>query len=145
MKKAIIFLILLFSGVAVNAQTDPIKQEFLQNLNSEKVKEGCKITVYILNAGANAACMIPEPTVSKVACAAAQIMNMGTVHGMDPNIPHPITDFGVEVCTLTYAYTNAGIQYTFEFAKNQTEEIEETWNWLNSLEGAMQFMEYMSH
>jgi hypothetical protein len=145
MKNLILFLTVLFSSTIMFSQNDPIKEEFIENLSSDKVKEGCKITVYIINAGANAACFIPEPTVSKVACAAAKILNLGTIQGMDPNIPHPITDFGVEICTLSYSYTDAGIKYTFEFAKNQVEEINETWGWLNSLEGALQFMEYISH
>jgi hypothetical protein len=145
MKKLLLLITILFYSTIVVSQNDPIKQEFIKNINSDKIKEGCKITVYIINAGANAACFVPEPTVSKVACAAAQIMNLGTTYGMDPNIPHPITDFGVEICTLSYSYTDAGIKYTFEFAKNQVEEINETWSWLNSLEGALQFMEYISH
>lgn len=145
MKKVILFLVLLLSSTISFCQSDPIKSELIKDLNSKKIKEGCKITVYVINAGANAACFIPEPTVSKVACVAAQIMNLGTTHSMDPNIPHPITDFGVQICTLTYSYSNAGIKYTFEFGKNQINEINETWNWLNSLEGALQFMEYISH
>lgn len=144
MKIVLSFLFVFVVGTGFSQETDPIKKEFLENLRSDNVKEGCKITIYVINAGANAACFVPEPTVSKVACVAAQIMNLGTVHGMDPNISHPIMDFGIEVCRLTYAYTDAGIKYTFQFAENQTKEIEETWNWLNSLEGAIQFIEYLS-
>lgn len=148
MKTKSVFLVLFLLGFISNSfsqNTQQIKAKFLSDLNSGKVEEGCKVVVYVVNATANAACYIPEPTVSKVACAAAQIMNIGVTSELDPNIPHPITDFGVEVCKLTYASTNAGITYTFEFAANKTTEIKKTWNWLNSLDGAVQFMYYLSN
>lgn len=147
MKKNVLLLLLLFGFISnsFSQNTQQIKARFLSDLQSGKVEDGCKVVVYVLNAAANAACYIPEPTVSKVACAAAQIMNVGVTSELDPNMPHPITDFGVEVCRLTYASTNAGITYTFEFAKNKTSEIKKTWDWLNTLNGAVQFMYYMSN
>lgn len=147
MKSTVLLVLLLFGFISnsFSQNTQQIKAKFLADLQSGKVEDGCKVVVYVLNASANAACYIPEPTVSKVACAAAQIMNIGVSTELDPNIPHPITDFGVEVCKLTYASTNAGITYTFEFAKNKTSEIKRTWDWLNTLNGAIQFMYYMSN
>lgn len=147
MKSTVLLVLLLFGFISnsFSQNTQQIKAKFLADLQSGKVEDGCKVVVYVLNASANAACYIPEPTVSKVACAAAQIMNIGVSAELDPNIPHPITDFGVEVCKLTYASTNAGITYTFEFAKNKTSEIKRTWDWLNTLNGAIQFMYYMSN
>jgi hypothetical protein len=147
MKKTVLLVLFLlgFISDSFSQNTQQIKAKFLSDLKSGKVEDGCKIVVYILNAAANAACYIPEPTVSKVACAAAQIMNVGVTSELDPNMPHPITDFGVEVCKLTYASTNAGITYTFEFAKNKSSEIKKTWDWLNTLNGAVQFMYYMSN
>ena len=147
MKKTVLLGLFLFGFISnsFSQNTEQIKAKFLSDLQSGKVEDGCKVVIYVLNAAANAACYIPEPTVSKVACAAAQIMNVGVTSELDPNIPHPITDLGVEVCKLTYASTNAGITYTFEFAKNKTSEIKKTWNWLNTLEGAVQFMYYMSN
>lgn len=144
--KLLLSLFFLFglSSTSFAQNSDEIKKRFLQELQSGDVEDGCKIVVYVVNATANAACFIPEPSVSKVACAAAQIMNVGVVSGLDPNIPHPVTELGVQVCKLTYASTNAGITYTFEFGKNQAKEIKETWNWLNSLEGAVQFIQYIS-
>lgn len=56
-----------------------------------------------------------------------------------------ILDAATRVCQLTYATSSAGIQYTFEFSKNQTNEIKKTWDWLNTLEGSVQFLEYMSN
>lgn len=147
MKKNVLLLLLLFGFISnsFSQNTQQIKARFLSDLQSGKVEDGCKVVVYVLNAAANAACYIPEPTVSKVACAAAQIMNVGVTSELDPNMPHPITDLGVEVCRLTYASTNAGITYTFEFAKNKTSEIKKTWDWLNTLNGAVQFMYYISN
>ena len=147
MKKNVLLVLLLFGFISnsFSQNTQQIKAKFLSDLQSGKVEDGCKVVVYVLNAAANAACYVPEPTVSKVACAAAQIMNVGVTSELDPNMPHPITDFGVEVCKLTYASTNAGITYTFEFAKNKTSEIKNTWHWLNTLNGAVQFMYYMSN
>lgn len=147
MKKNVLLLLLLFGFISnsFSQNTQQIKARFLSDLQSGKVEDGCKVVVYVLNAAANAACYVPEPTVSKVACAAAQIMNVGVTSELDPNMPHPITDLGVEVCRLTYASTNAGITYTFEFAKNKTSEIKKTWDWLNTLNGAVQFMYYMSN
>ena len=147
MKKNVLLLLLLFGFISnsFSQNTQQIKARFLSDLQSGKVEDGCKVVVYVLNAAANAACYVPEATVSKVACAAAQIMNVGVTSELDPNMPHPITDLGVEVCRLTYASTNAGITYTFEFAKNKTSEIKKTWDWLNTLNGAVQFMYYMSN
>jgi len=147
MKKTVLLGLFLFGFISnsFSQNTEQIKAKFLSDLQSGKVEDGCKVVIYVLNAAANAACYIPEPIVSKVACAAAQIMNVGVTSELDPNIPHPITDLGVEVCKLTYASTNAGITYTFEFAKNKTSEIKKTLNWLNTLEGAVQFMYYMSN
>ncbi len=148
MKTKTVFLMLFllsFSVTSFSQNSDQIKRKFLSDLQSGDVEDGCKIVVYVLNTAANAACYVPDPTVSKVACAAAQIMNIGVASELDPNIPHPITDFGVELCKLTYASTNAGITYTFEFAENKTTEIKKTWDWLNTLDGAVQFMYYMSN
>ena len=147
MKTTVLLALLLFGFIpnSFSQNTQQIKAKFLADLQSGKVEDGCKVVVYVLNAAANAACYIPEPSVSKVACAAAQIMNIGVSSDLDPNVPHPITDFGVEVCKLTYASTNAGITYTFEFAKNKTSEIKRTWDWLNTLNGAIQFMYYISN
>ena len=148
MKKTLLITLMIISGFMTNSyaqNSEEIKKRFLQELQSGDVEDGCKIVVYVVNATANAACYIPEPTVSKVACAAAQIMNVGVVSEIDPNIPHPVTDLGVQVCKLTYASANAGITYTFEFAEKQAEEIKETWDWLNSLDGAVQFMNYISN
>lgn len=148
MKTKSVLLVLFLFGCISNSfsqNTQQIKAKFLSDLNSGKVKDGCKVVVYVLNATANAACYISDPTVSKVACVAAKIMNIGVASELDPNIPHPVTDFGEYVCRLTYASTNAGITYTFEFAENKTTEIQKTWDWLNTLDGAVQFMYYMSN
>jgi hypothetical protein len=147
MKKTVLLVLFLFGFISnsFSQNTQQIKAKFLSDLQSGKVEDGCKVVIYVLNAAANAACYIPEPTVSKVACTAAQIMNVGVTSELDPNMPHPITDLGIEVCKLTYTSTNAGITYTFEFAKNKSSEIRKTWNWLNTLNGAIQFMYYMSN
>ncbi|WP_290801626.1 hypothetical protein [Flavobacterium sp.] len=148
MKTKSVFFILLFGIVSMTSfsqNSEQIKKKFLSDLQSGDVEDGCKIVVYVVNAAANAACYVPDPTISKVACLAAQVMNVGMVSELDPNIPHPVTSAGEVVCRLTYASTNAGITYTFEFAKNKADEIQKTWNWLNSLDGAIQFMYYMSN
>lgn len=132
-------------GAQALAQTsDTLKDRFLQELQSGDVKDGCEIIVTVVNASLNAACVIPDVTISKVACAAAQIMNATTPAGIDPNVKHPITEAEVIICQLTYAASAASVTYTFEFAKDQSEEIRQTWNWLNSLEGSIQFLHYMS-
>jgi hypothetical protein len=143
-------LILLFASIClvskVSAQdSDKLKQRFLQELQSGDVEEGCKLVIHVANAAANAACFVPEPTVSKVACYSAKILNIVAINDLDPNMPNLVMDAGVRVCQFTYAATSVGITYTYEFSKNQAKEIKETWDWLNSLEGAVQFMEYMSY
>lgn len=139
-----IFLILSLFAIEnpiYSQDSEKIKAQFIEDLNSGKVDMGCKIVVYIVDGAANAACFVPEPTVSKVACAAAKILNVGVVSEFkDPNLPNPIE----EICKLTYATTNAGITYTFEFTKNQQREIEKTWLWLNTLKGSLQFIQYLS-
>ena len=140
------YLILFVSFLALEnsiycQDSAKIKAQFIEDLNSGKVDMGCKIVVYVVDGAANAACFVPEPTVSKVACAAAKILNVGVASNFtDPNIPNPIE----EICKMTYATTNTGIKYTFDFSKDQKQEIEKTWLWLNTLEGSIKFMEYLS-
>ncbi len=124
--------IILFSSITINSvnaqEQTSFKEIFLQELQSGDVEDGCKIVILVADIAANAACFVPEPTVSKVACAAAQIMNITSVNSYDPNSPNLVLDAGVRVCQLTYASSSAGIQYIFEFSENQAHEIRQTWN-----------------
>lgn len=123
--------------------SEAIKEQFQRDLQSEAVDEGCRLVVYILNTAATQACVIPDITVTKVACAAAMVMNIGHPDPFDPNTPHPVTDAGVLLCRLAYASANEGITFTFEFTKEQTQEIKRVYEWLNTLEGAVSFMNYI--
>ncbi len=148
MKRNILIFCCTFAIIIAgySQESDKFKKRFLQELASGEVEEGCKIVVFVLDLAANAACFVPEPTVSKVACAAAKIINTSRVSGIDPNTPSSIiNEAGVRVCQLTYTSSKVGIEYTFEFAKNQTEEVKKTWGWLNSLEGSLQFINYISN
>ena len=145
MKNTIIILILVLTSSEILAQkSDALRERFLQELNSGDLHDGCTLTINVISVAANSACFVPDPTISKVACAAAQILNVSAVNTFDPNTPNPILDSGVIICKLSYASAATGLEYTFEFAENQTEEIKATWNWLNTLEGSVQLIKYLS-
>jgi hypothetical protein len=144
-KSTSLILSVILKQESDSEKSNAIKQRFLQELQSGDVEDGCKLVIHVTNAAANAACFVPEPTVSKIACFSARILNVAAVNDLDPNMPNLVMDAGVRVCQLTYVSASIGITYTYEFAKNQSKEIKETWNWLNSLQGALQFMEYMSY
>lgn len=141
-------LILILNVFTVNfliaQDSDDLKERFIQELNSGNLHDGCTLMVNVISVTANSACFIPDPTISKVACAAAQILNASAVNTFDPNIPNPIMESGVIICKLSYASVAIGLDYTFEFTENQTEEIKATWNWLNTLEGSIQLVKYLS-
>ena len=107
------------------------------------MEDGCKIVVYAVDSGLNAACFILKPSLSKVACAAAKVMNIGVSSSFDPNISNTLQESSVKICQFTYVVTKKGVTYTFDFASKQSKEIQQTWNWLNTLEGGLFFMDYI--
>ena len=59
-----IFLILslfAFEDPIYSQDSEKIKAQFMEDLNSGKVDMGCKIVVYVVDGAANAACFVPEP------------------------------------------------------------------------------------
>ncbi len=142
MSKLILYILSIACCFCSYGQED-FKKEFIKDLNDKNLEDGCKIVVYVVDAGLNAACFIPEPSLSKVACAAAKVLNIGMTSSFDPNISNPIQEAGVKICQFSYVTTEKGVTYIFDFASQQSKEIEETWNWLNSLEGGLFFMDYI--
>lgn len=142
MRKFIIFIASIAYCFNIYGQED-FKKQFIKDLNNKNLEDGCKIVVYVVDAGLNAACFVPEPSLSKVACAAAKVMNIGVSSSFDPNVSNIIQESGTKICQFTYVVTKKGITYTFDFANKQTEEIQQTWNWLNSLEGGLFFIDYV--
>jgi len=150
MKSVLLILIFIVffhvNHLAAQSNSNTFKDEFEQRLESGDLEDGCTIIVEVINLAANAACYAPDPTISKVACTTAIIVQAGGggIQSFDPNSPNLITSTGVRVCQLTYATTAAGLKVTYEFGKNQTQEIKDTWDWLNTLEGGINMMYFLA-
>lgn len=138
--------LLLTAGYFVYGQSSgPAKSKFVDAVQSGEIKNGCIVVVTVSNAEANAACNVPEESISKVAHAAATVLNTSTKSDMVANMPNTISSGGSQICILTYKKSGSGITYTFDFAENQGQEIKWTSNWLNSLTGFVEITEYSTH
>jgi len=133
------FLVLFFSLFSTQAtfsqSFEDVKKQFKRDLQSGDIQNGCEIMVSIILDGSEAACFIPEPSISKVACAIATIYKGGGPAGEEV-----IKEAGSKVCTIGVASAKTVVTYTLKFAKDTGNEIEETYNWFNSMDGVTWLM-----
>ncbi len=142
MKKVIVLLLsCLLAGATVHAQGSAgIKEQFEEDIRSGAITLGCKMVITIgLDVGLPFACVVPEPTVSKVACAMAT-----TYQALGPVGQSMVKDSGVKVCRISVGVTKTAVTYTMDLAENQLEEAKGIWNWLNTLEGVTYLMYQLS-
>jgi len=118
-------------------------------LNENKVEVGCKIvskvSVHYVKKWGKGLCLVPEPTnVTKIACAISGILHDDNVKDITENI----VEEGC-IVTVKYVYENkeAFIEIVIsvkEEAKKTKEEIENTINFLNTIEGLYWVMASMT-